>query len=1789
MFLKAYFTKLTGKRSPAGIALIYAVFGALWLIASHFLLDADTGKSNLIQFTEVVSYLTFVVISSFVLYAILRNSNDARPESARLPQPIAKKSGRAYLAVIFISLIMVVPAINYIATKLYTPRVEDDAYKSLGVIARVKLVQFERWRASRKADAEVLAADRSFAELVDKLQKQHANDAEDRIIERLDAIISAYEFEGAELVDLNGNDIIRRGTKVGTDKVKQSLMTGALETREADYSDLYMVGDQRIQLDLIAPISLQRDKKPVVIAFVIIHTSVDHFILPRVLSWPNSSSSGEILLTQAEDTHLNIIRLLQTIRKQSALLQIPLANIGTLAKDNNAHSGKDYQGKLVYSAQETIHDSSWQINAQIDQAEVMAPLNTFLFWISVIAFTAIALVSATLILLWRQQRRSHALELLAESTERDRLLKRFYDMPFIGMGVIDPVNHRWLQVNAQMCEIFGYTHDELMQLSCEEITHPDEIETDQQFYDRLVRGEIEYYQREKRYLHKSGSIIIGQIELNRVLKANGEIELYLAAIEDITERKQAEEALKRSEERLSLVFQGTNDGWWDIDIVHNIAYHSPRWWSMLGYGPDQDTIDPTLWQRITHPDDIKDTLLIIRSALSSSEQNSYELEVRLLHQDGHYVPVLTRAFITRDKAGKPIRVSGANMDLTERKVAAEALRAQEEFNRVLLENQADAVTACDANMNVVLFNHVARDWHGINVMDVPTGQWSNYYKLYNSTGEVELLPEQAPLLRAYHGEYIQNENIAIKANNQEIRFVSCSAAPFYDDNGNQLGAVAIMRDITEMLRHTKALHESELLYREMFEANAHPMWVFDLDTLAFLAVNDAAIKRYGWTRDEFLSMNVGQIRSDSELIRLKAIIENLDESRRYAGETRHIKKDGSEIDVEITSYPITFAGQRAQLVLAYDITERKHNDLEIRTLNRLLLMLTNINQTIVQRLEPSQMFFDACNIAVRDGQFRMAWIGLIQPNGNKLEPVAHAGEIGDYLNHLDIDLDDLTLKGPTLRCIRGNHYVVCANISEDPDYMPWVQQAMAHGYRSSVALPLRKDGKVIGSFNLYSAEVGVFNQRELDLLDELAGDISFALEVAEAEKERKHAENALRESEALFHVLASSSPVGIFRTDEFGHGIYHNERWSKITGTANQDALGENRWSQSLHEDDRERVFTTIDEALRNKHGFNMEYRFKQPDGNIVWVKGQAEAKIDTNGNFNGFVGTLTDITALKASEESLRMTAAVFENTREGIMVTDADNHIIMANRAFTDITRFKLSDVIGKTPKIMSSGRHDRDFFHRMWQSLNEIGHWQGEIWNRRGNGDIHPVLMSISEIKNEAGERTNYMGVFADISNLKASEAQLEFLAHHDPLTRLPNRLMLISRLGHAIEVARRDNSQLALLMLDLDRFKNVNDSFGHLAGDELLQQVAKRLTERLRGVDTVTRLGGDEFTVLLEEIAQPEDAARVAESIISSLENAWTLSNGVEVRIGASVGISVYPGHGDTALELLQHADAALYQAKAAGRGCARYFSESLTQAARSRFNIEARLRQALPNNELRLYYQPKIDVATGRIVGAEALVRWLDPVDGLIMPLSFISIAEETGLISAIGEWVLREACDQGKRWIDAGMPSLSVAVNLSAHQLYHGDIVKTLSTALEKSHFPAEHLELELTESILMQREDEIVETLSALRNKGVRLAIDDFGTGYSSLSYLKSFPLDVLKIDRSFVKDIEEDSDDRAITATIIGIAHTLGMQVVAEGVETEQQLDFLRLHHCDMYQGYLVSPPVPVEEFEMLLLAFR
>ncbi len=555
-------------------------------------------------------------------------------------------------------------------------------------------------------------------------------------------------------------------------------------------------------------------------------------------------------------------------------------------------------------------------------------------------------------------------------------------------------------------------------------------------------------------------------------------------------------------------------------------------------------------------------------------------------------------------------------------------------------------------------------------------------------------------------------------------------------------------------------------------------------------------------------------------------------------------------------------------------------------------------------------------------------------------------------------------------------------------------------------------------------------------------------------------------------------------------------------------------------------------------------------------------------------------------ADTTLRQAATVFEHTREGVIITDLAANILSINRAYTAITGYAEAEVLGKNPRLLQSGRQERGFYQELWAQLLASGHWQGEIWNRRKNGDIYPQLLSISVVYDSQGQPSHYVGVMTDISQLKQSEAQLKHLAHYDPLTHLPNRLLVHTRLQQALDRAERQRQRVAVLFLDLDRFKNVNDSLGHPAGDALLEALARRLSAQLSDDRLIIgRLGGDEFLIVLEQITCPQSAALVAQTLLKLLEQPFILGAAErmhEVYIGASIGIAVYPDDGILVTELVKHADVALYQSKEQGRNTYRFYTPTLTVAANERLALEARLHRALANNEFVLYYQPQFDTQAGALIGCEALVRWLCPEEGMISPARFIPLAEDTGQIMALGEWVLRTACEQGQRWLEMGFPPLFIAVNLSGRQLQQHDLVQRIAAVLEETHLPPQWLKLELTESMIMGGGEQAVALLQALKSLGTRLSIDDFGTGYSSLAYLKRFPIDELKIDQGFVRDIPGDENDMEIAATIIAMARNLNLRVIAEGVETTAQLEFLTRQGCYACQGYLFGRPIPADEFE-------
>jgi diguanylate cyclase (GGDEF)-like protein/PAS domain S-box-containing protein len=552
-------------------------------------------------------------------------------------------------------------------------------------------------------------------------------------------------------------------------------------------------------------------------------------------------------------------------------------------------------------------------------------------------------------------------------------------------------------------------------------------------------------------------------------------------------------------------------------------------------------------------------------------------------------------------------------------------------------------------------------------------------------------------------------------------------------------------------------------------------------------------------------------------------------------------------------------------------------------------------------------------------------------------------------------------------------------------------------------------------------------------------------------------------------------------------------------------------------------------------------------------------------------------------AEEQMRLAAVAFENTLEGIMVADASHRIISVNRAFTQITGHAPELVLGRDVSVLGADCKDGGgFYPKMWDWLAEHGHWHGEVWNRREDGRTYPAWFNIAAVRGATSTVTHFVGVLTDISERKASQARIEHLAQHDPLTDLPNRALLADRMQQAIVYAQRSDRRVAVLFVDLDHFKHINDSLGHAVGDRVLIEVSKRIVDSVRASDTVARLSGDEFVVVLPEAGRIEGVVRVVAGISRLIAEPIRIE-GNSIGLSASIGVSLFPKDGRDASTLLTNADHAMYHAKAAGRSTYRFFSPEMDAKARERFRIEADLRDALSRRQLRLFYQPQVDSHTAKVCGYEALLRWAHPERGLLCPAAFLGVAEETGLIVPIGEWVLKQACLQCSRWRAQGFGG-SVAVNLSARQFSQENLLETVKQCLQDAKLPGNLLELELTESVLVEPTEATMKLLHDLRDSGVRIAVDDFGTGYSSLSYLKRYPISTLKIAQPFVEEVSAQSEDRAIVQAIVTLARAMSLQTVAEGVEHASQVEALRDIGADLLQGYYFGKAAPASELQWI-----
>jgi len=680
------------------------------------------------------------------------------------------------------------------------------------------------------------------------------------------------------------------------------------------------------------------------------------------------------------------------------------------------------------------------------------------------------------------------------------------------------------------------------------------------------------------------------------------------------------------------------------------------------------------------------------------------------------------------------------------------------------------------------------------------------------------------------------------------------------------------------------------------------------------------------------------------------------------------------------------------------------------------------------------------------------------------------------------------------------------------------------------------------------------------------------------------AEFQLRQSKQNLEQAQKLAKVGSWEYYPGAETALWSEQECQNFDLPNTASVGYQQYMQRIHPNDRLAVEKANTLCLQKKKPIDIDFRLLLDNGEVRYLHGHTQVELDSEGRIIRTYGITKDITEEVNAAVKLKLASTVFNSTAEAIFISDENNLISSINPAYTEITGYTEAEALGKDPGILNSGHHDAGFFKDFWAELNETGKWQGELWNRAKDGRVFPVWQSITGIRDSSGRLVQFVSIFNDISARKADEELIRYQATYDSLTALPNRNLFLDRVKIALKQARRNNSKLALLLLDLDRFKWINDTLGHKAGDTVLQETAARLKKAVRESDTVARLGGDEFAIILPEITHYLDAENIANKIFSFFREPLTI-DGHEIHISGSIGITIFPDDADNIDTLQMNADSAMYSAKENGRNCFHYFTPQLQEKAERHLLLINYLQQALKKDEFDVYYQPVIDQFSNKITSAEALIRWQHPQLGFISPEEFIPIAENSGLIRDIGDWVVRRVAQNMQRWQQLGLKPIHIAINKSAHQFSGNSCDESWCDIFDRYHIDMNRITVEITETVLMGKERSHVAVLSKMQEQGMKISLDDFGTGYSSLSYLKRFPVDILKIDRSFIQDVTENASDAMLVEMILSLAEKMNIDVVAEGVEEKEQLNFLKERNCRFIQGYFFSKPLPITEFEAFL----
>ncbi|MBX9755993.1 MAG: PAS domain S-box protein [Pseudomonadaceae bacterium] len=1138
------------------------------------------------------------------------------------------------------------------------------------------------------------------------------------------------------------------------------------------------------------------------------------------------------------------------------------------------------------------------------------------------------------------------------------------------------------------------------------------------------------------------------------------------------------------------------------------------------------------------------------------------IELRLLPTaDGHCRWLLLRGEV--DEAGVPY---GSLQDVTQQQRDEQALRESEQRFRQLFEHTPRiAVQGYNHQRRVIYWNQASCDLYGYSRTEALGQQLENL--IVPAPLRAQVASDVQKMLTG--GAPIPAAELQLQRKNGELVWVYSSHLLLRNSH-EQVELYCVDIDLGAQKAAHQALHNSEARYRQLLNQLDEAIFLCDPQLhLSFL--NPAWAIITGHAERSSLGQALPSFLHPADALTLSSHAGQILSGQLggWSGECRLRRADGQLHWVELQLSLDDGHGLQGSLS---DI-HAQHQAQELQLARNLvldqLLMQAPLNSTlssIAERLE-------ALNPQMR--------VSIMLLNAGKLQLVAAPSLPSDYCaatNGISAQLG----VGSCGAAAASGELVIAEDLQNHPNWQNYRELTRAADLQACWSLPFKNDsGQVLGTFGIYYHECCLPSDDDIALVTEFTRLAGLALQ-------QQQREAARHEVELRFRATFEHAALGIAHVSPSGELLRVNRQFCELLGYSEERLTGLH--VQELTDpDDLPADLSQMQQLLAGQiRSYHMEKRYLRADHSLLWANLCVTLVRHANGEPHYFISLVEDISQRKQQEQALRQAATVFDSTREAVLIVDGQRRILASNPAYSAITGQPAEASVGSRLPLLLSNSAERSRYRNIWRGLKAQGDWEGELTARRADGSLCPLWLNASRVRDCDPAQPRYVLAFTDLSQFKDSQERLAHLAHYDPLTDLPNRLFAQERLSHALERAQRHGERVAVLFIDLDHFKTINDGLGHAVGDELLITVARRLQQRLRNEDTLARLGGDEFLVVLENLTRPEEAAQIAQALIQLFERPLPLGNERDAYLGASIGISYYPDDGQSADELIRNADAALYQAKAEGRNTYRFYTQELTTRAHSRLTMESKLRQAIKRGEFILHFQPLVDTESGKPLGVEALVRWNSP-EGIISPADFIPLAEETGLIVPIGTWVLREACRQAQALRSQGLALDTVAVNLSPRQFRQPDLLKQVRDALNDSGLPASCLELEITEGALMDDVAQTQASLRALKSLGLRLAVDDFGTGYSSLAYLRRFPLDKLKIDQSFMHGVPEDHGNLEIVATIITLARSLNLTVIAEGVETSGQLAALRRLGCEQSQGYLFSRPLSLENLREWLINHR